>query len=87
MTREDAELLAGRDPAVIVCLGGSAAGALLGSEVRVMTDHGVPVDWQGYVVLPTITLLSCSGSPESGRGADLFRLLVDDLREAARLAE
>lgn len=75
------------DPAVIVCLGGSAAGALLGSEVRVMTNHGVPVDWQGYVVLPTIHPSFVLRSSESARRADLFGLLVDDLREAVRLAE
>lgn len=74
-------------PAVIVCLGGSAAGALLGSQVRVMTDRGVPVEWEGYVVLPTIHPSFVLRSSESGRRAERFGLLLDDLREAARLAE
>lgn len=52
-----------------------------------MTDHGVPVDWEGYVVLPTIHPSFVLRSSESSRRADLFELLVNDLREAARLAE
>lgn len=72
---------------MIVCLGGSAAEALLGSDVRVMKDHGVPVEWKGYVVLSTIHPSFVLSSSESGRRAELLGLLVDELSEAARLAD
>jgi uracil-DNA glycosylase len=74
------------DPAVIVCLGGSAAQALLGSSIRVMTDHGVPIEWEGLMVVPTIHPSFILRSRASDRGAELFELLVGDLRKAAELA-
>lgn len=73
-------------PSVIVCLGGSAAQALLGSGVRVMRDHGVPVDWEGYLVIPTIHPAFVLRSSDSGRRSELFALMVDDLKKSAELA-
>jgi DNA polymerase len=81
----DAELVK-VDPAVIVCLGGSAAQALLGSGVRVMKDHGIPIEWEGLVAIPTIHPSFILRSREGNRGSELFDLLVDDLRKAAELA-
>lgn len=74
------------NPGVIVCLGGSAAQALLGSEIRVTRDHGVPVEWEGYLVVPTIHPSFVLRSSESGRRSELFEMLVADLEEASRLA-
>lgn len=74
------------DPAVIVCLGGSAAGALLGSGVRVMADHGVPVEWEDRVVMPTIHPSFVLRSSGTERRSELMALLVEDLRQADRLA-
>lgn len=73
------------EPAVIVCLGSSAAQSLLGSHVRVMEDHGVPFDWEGLVAVPTIHPSFILRSAEGGRRSELFSLLVTDLKEAARL--
>ena len=73
-------------PDVIVCLGGSAAQALLGSEVRVMKDHGVPIEWEGFLVVPTIHPSFVLRSSDGDRRSELFDLLVDDLRKAAELA-
>ena len=73
-------------PSVIVCLGGSAAQALLGSRVRVMSDHGVPVDWEGYLVVPTIHPAFVLTSSDSGRRSELFALMVADLEQTAELA-
>ena len=73
-------------PSVIVCLGGSAAQALLGSGVRVMRDHGVPVDWEGYLVMPTLHPAFVLRASESGRRSELFAFMVDDFQKAAELA-
>jgi uracil-DNA glycosylase family protein len=73
------------EPGVIVCLGGSAAQALLGSSVRVMKDHGVPTEWEGFLVIPTIHPSYVLRSPDGDRRAELFNLLVDDLRKAAEI--
>lgn len=74
------------EPGVIVCLGGSAAQALLGSSVRVMKDHGVPTEWEGFLVVPTIHPSFILRAPDGDRRAELFDLLVDDLRKAAEVA-
>jgi len=78
--------LAKVDPAVIVCLGSSAAQALLGSGVKVMEDHGVPVDWEGFLVVPTIHPSFILRTPDHDGREQLFRLLVSDLGVAADLA-
>jgi uracil-DNA glycosylase len=78
--------LAKVEPHVIVCLGGSAAQALLGSGVRVMKDHGVPTEWRDYLVIPTIHPSFILRSSDNERRSELFELLVDDLRKAAEIA-
>jgi DNA polymerase len=72
-------------PSIIFCLGGSAAQGLLGSRVRLMRDHGVPVDWDGYLVIPTIHPVFVLRSSDSGRRSALLGLLVGDLKKAAEL--
>lgn len=74
------------EPGVIVCLGGSAAQAILGSSVRVMKDHGVPTEWEDFLVIPTIHPSYILRSPDGDRRAELFELLVSDLRKAAEVA-
>lgn len=74
------------DPLGIVCLGSSAAEALLGTKIRVMEDHGVPVDWEGYFVVPTIHPSYILRSSASGRRSELFDILVSDIGEAISLA-
>jgi uracil-DNA glycosylase len=74
------------DPGAIVCLGGSAAQSLLGSGVRVTKDHGVPVDWEGFPVIPTIHPSFILRSSDGGRRRELFDLLVSDLKKAMEVA-
>lgn len=74
------------EPGVIVCLGSSAAQSVLGSHVRVMEDHGIPFEWEGFVVVPTIHPSFILRSAEGGRRSELFSLLVTDLKEADRLS-
>lgn len=74
------------DPAVIVCLGASAAQALLGPEIRVMRDHGDPMEWEGYLVIPTIHPAVILRSVDAGKRVEMFDLLVADLVLAADLA-
>lgn len=73
-------------PSAVVCLGSSAAQALLGGAVRVMRDHGVAVAWQSYQVIPTIHPSFILRSSDSGRRSELFDLLVSDLAAAAQLS-
>lgn len=40
-------------PKVIVCLGRHAAGLLLGRDVRITREHGVPVQVKNFVIIPT----------------------------------
>ena len=74
-------------PDVIVAMGGSAAQSLLERSIRVLADHGVPIEWQGVMVVPTIHpsfVLRSSG--DSKRRNELFDLLVSDLRVAKDVA-
>ncbi|HEX6286970.1 MAG TPA: UdgX family uracil-DNA binding protein [Acidimicrobiia bacterium] len=74
-------------PDVIVALGGSAAQSVLGRSIRVMSDHGVPIEWEGVLVLSTIHpsfVLRSSGDSE--RRDELFDLLVSDLKTSRELA-
>lgn len=75
------------DPSLVVCLGSSAAQTILGSGVRVMNDHGVPVEWEGYLVVPTIHPSFILRSSEEGRRSELFDLMVEDLEKARQLSE
>lgn len=79
--------LARVQPDVIVALGGSAAQSLLERSIRVLSDHGVPIEWEGVLVVPTIHpsfVLRSSGDRK--RRAELFELLVSDLRTAKDVA-
>lgn len=73
------------DPGVIVCLGGSAAQALLGSDIRIMESHGVAIEWEGLMVVPTIHPSYVLRSGDDERRHELFELLVGDLCVAAEI--
>jgi uracil-DNA glycosylase family protein len=75
------------DPAVVVCLGGSAAEAILGHDVRVMSDRGNPVEWNDRLVLPTIHPSYVIRSRDDDVRRQRFGLLVEDLAAAAALAQ
>ncbi len=72
------------DPAVVVCLGATAAQSLLGTDFRVTRQHGIPFDLDGRRVLATIH----PSAVLRARGDDrdrLYRQLVDDLGVAVSL--
>jgi DNA polymerase len=76
-------------PSVLVCLGSTAAQALMGPQVRIMRDRGVvvPSRWAPWVmatVHPSSILRADPGAPQDRAYADF----VADLRKvAARLSE
>jgi uracil-DNA glycosylase family protein len=72
------------DPAVVVCLGATAAQALLGQDVRVTRDHGAPLDLNGRRAVVTIhpSAVLRAGDDRQARLAQL----VADLEVAAGLA-
>lgn len=81
----DAEI-ARVQPDVIVTLGGSAAQAILERNVRVLSDHGVPIEWEGVIVLPTIhPSFVLRSSRDRARRDEFFGLLVSDLDQAKGL--
>jgi uracil-DNA glycosylase len=70
-------------PRVLVCLGATAAQALLGRQFRVTKERGRPVDSElAPIVLATVHPSSVLRSEE--REAE-FAALVDDLRVVAKL--
>jgi DNA polymerase len=72
-------------PDVIVCLGAVASQALLGRSFRVSNDHGKLLEWAGYSVVATIHPSATLRATEPEERERLRRLLVEDLRTAARL--
>ena len=79
----DAELALVR-PRVVVCLGATAAQALLGRDVRVTVQHGQWVEWP-YEPLATVTIHPSAilRAPDEHRAA-AFAGFVDDLRVVSR---
>jgi uracil-DNA glycosylase len=74
------------DPAVVVCLGGSAAEAILGFEVKILSQRGQPVEWRDRLVLPTIHPSYVLRSRDDAAREQRFGFLVSDLAMASRLA-
>jgi uracil-DNA glycosylase len=74
------------DPAVVVCLGGSAAEAILGSGVKIMSQRGQPVEWGARLVLPTIHPSYVLRSRDDAARQERFGFLVSDLVLASQLA-
>lgn len=80
----DAEI-ARVDPTVIVCLGATAAQSLLGSEIRVTRDHGIPYELDGRQVVATIHPSAVLRARDGDRQLR-FDQMVADLAVAAGLA-
>ena len=71
------------DPKVVVCLGATAAQALLGRDFRVTQHRGEFVDWElAPLVTATVHPSSILRDPET-RAAEMPKL-VDDLKKVAR---
>ncbi len=79
--------VAALQPAVIVCLGATAARSLLGFSVPVLKERGRPHVSRYGTVLPTVhpSALLRAQNPEAERR--LYGWLVDDLRAAGALAQ
>lgn len=73
------------DPAVVVCLGATAAQALLGSDIRVTRDHGTPLEMDGRPAVVTMHPSAVLRAGDDRRARR--RELVSDLQAAARLAD
>jgi uracil-DNA glycosylase len=74
------------DPAVVVCLGGSAAEAILDFDVKILSQRGQPVEWSDRLVLPTIHPSYVLRSRDDEARQERFGFLVSDLALAYRLA-
>ena len=73
-------------PRVIICLGATAAQALLGPTFRVTRQRGEFVPFGGRLATATVHPSSILRAPDDGARADEMRRFVEDLgRVAARL--
>jgi DNA polymerase len=79
--------LAAVTPAVLVCLGATAARSLFGPDFRLMRERGrfVPSPWAPKA-LATIHPSAVLRGEDEPTQARLYRMLVDDLRLAAQAA-
>jgi uracil-DNA glycosylase len=72
-------------PAVLVCLGASAAQAILGSQFKLMRQRGQVVSSElAARVVATIHPSAVLRAPDSEGRAAAFAMLVDDLKVVAR---
>jgi len=72
-------------PAVIVCMGSTAAQALIGPQVRIQRDRGrtFPSPWAPTVLVsyhPSAVLRA----DDAAHGGEIYKWLVEDLRLAGR---
>jgi len=73
-------------PKVIVCLGATAAQALLGSKFRLMQERGVPVkDRRAEYVVATVHPSAILRTPDAGDRRAAYSRFVEDLRVVRRL--
>jgi uracil-DNA glycosylase len=75
------------NPRVIVCLGSTAAQALIGASVRIQRDRGKPVrtSWAPFT-LPTYHPSAVLRAEDSQHRDEVFAHLVEDLRRAESFA-
>jgi uracil-DNA glycosylase len=72
-------------PAIVVCLGATAARAILGPKFKLMQQRGKLLDTDhGFKVVATIHPSAVLRSPDPEARQKAFGMLVDDLRIAAR---
>ena len=71
-------------PEILVCLGATAAGALLGPDFRVMRERGrfTPTRWAPKTVATIHPSAVLRGEDEAAQ-ARLYQMLVEDLRKVA----
>ena len=82
-----AELAAIR-PALLVCLGATAASAVFGPQFRLLKQRGQVIETEsGLPALATIHPSAVLRGPDDAGKARLYAMLVDDLRAAAAAVE
>lgn len=83
----DAELMV-LHPKALVCLGATAAKALLGPKFKVTAQHGTPVESPlAPIVVATTHPSAVLRMPDATARRQALATLVDDLRVVARLVE
>lgn len=80
----DAELIR-LDPAVVVCLGATAAQAMLGTGFRVTREHGHPIELDGRVFVATLHPAAVLRARSDEARDSQRRQMVEDLRVAAQV--
>ncbi|MES1930774.1 putative uracil-DNA glycosylase [Salinisphaera dokdonensis CL-ES53] len=70
------------DPALIVCLGATAAQALLGGAARVTRDRGRPIDWQDRRYLLTVHPAYLLRRGSAAANSSEYARFVTDLAQA-----
>ncbi len=75
-------------PAVVVCLGATAARAVLGPKFKLMQQRGTVIASEhGFKVVATIHPSAILRSPDPDARRAAYQMLVDDLKVAARALE
>ena len=74
------------DPDVVVCLGATAARAVLGRVVKIGAERGTPLESAGRTVLVTIHPSAVLRLRDSGERSEAIAGLTADLRTAAEAA-
>jgi DNA polymerase len=83
----EAEFRAAR-PAIVVCLGATAARAVLGPKFKLMQGRGKVLDTdRGFKVVATIHPSAVLRSPDPESRHKSYQMLVDDLKVALKTAE
>src|SRR5215217_5931520 len=83
----DAEFRAVRPP-IVVCLGATAARAILGPKFKLMQQRGTVIDSEhGFKVVATIHPSAVLRSPDPDARRATYQMLVNDLKVAARALE
>lgn len=82
----DAEVAA-VDPDVVVCLGATAARAVLGRVVKIGAERGTPIESGGRTTVVTIHPSAVLRLRDSGERSEAIAGLAADLRLAAQVAQ
>jgi DNA polymerase len=75
-------------PAIVVCLGATAARAVLGPKFKLMQGRGKVLDAdRGFKVVATIHPSAVLRAPDPDARRNSYQMLVDDLKVALKTAE
>jgi DNA polymerase len=77
--------IAAVEPELVVCLGATAAGSLLGPSFRVTRERGLPIDRDGLQLMATVHPSSILRAEDEGARRLAMDGFVADLRKAAEI--